>query len=272
LTIANHIKTIGIEEYHAGPGVSKSDLDLIARSPAHYRAQKAAPREATPAMIIGSAFHTATLEPEKFDLEFAVAPEGIDRRTKAGKEEWAAFEAASAGKTVLKAEDADRVKEMALAVLAHPLAGPLVRGGVAERSLYWEPSVVEGIVSKCRPDYVKSLDEGHYVVVDLKSTEDARPWAFERSAWNYRYHVQAAYYWDGCTDALGHAPDAFVFIAVEKAPPYAVVVYEASVEMMGAGREEYFRNLRTFKECLDSGEWPAYPVEIMELMPPKWAV
>ncbi len=104
MTIANHIKTIGIEEYHAGPGVSKSDLDLIARSPAHYRAQKAAPREATPAMIIGSAFHTATLEPEKFDLEFAVAPEGIDRRTKAGKEEWAAFEAASAGKTVLKAE------------------------------------------------------------------------------------------------------------------------------------------------------------------------
>lgn len=259
------------EEYHSGEGISKSNLDLIARSPAHYMAAMTAAREPTPAMVMGSAFHTAVLEPEKFDEMYCIAPEGIDRRTKAGKEAWAAFEFENAGKDVLKADVMEAISGMKSAVLAHPLARPLVQGGRAELSVYWQSSIVEGVLSKCRPDFVKDLEDDRYVLVDLKSTEDARPWAFERSAWSYRYHVQAAYYWDGCTDAFGHAPDTFVFIAVEKAPPYAVAIYEASMEMLNAGREEYYRNLRVYKECLDTGEWPAYPVEIQKLLPPGWA-
>lgn len=264
-------ENLTIEEYHSGQGVSKSDLDLISRSPAHYVAAKSAPREPTPAMLMGSAFHTAVLEPDKFSELYCVAPEGIDRRTKVGKEAWAAFQLENAGKEILKPDVMEAIRGMEAAITGHPLAKPLVRGGTAEQSMYWEPSIVEGVTSKCRPDFIKDLQDERYVIVDLKSTEDARPGAFERSAWNYRYYVQSAYYWDGCTDALGRAPDAFIFIAVEKAPPYAVAVYEASIEMLNAGREEYFRNLRVYRDCLDSGNWPAYPVEITKLMPPRWA-
>ncbi len=262
---------LSIEEYHSGPGVSKSDLDLIARSPAHYVTSKALGREETAAMVIGSAFHTMTLEPEKFDVEFAVLPEGLDRRTKAGKETFARFEMESVGKRIIGADDLAAVQAMAASVRSHPLAGPLVRGGTTEQSIFWEPAVVEGVLSKCRPDFVKQLSDGRYVVVDLKSTEDARPFAFERSAWNFRYHVQSAYYWDGCTEAFCRAPDAFIFVAVEKKPPYAVSVYEASIDMMHAGRAEYHADLMTFRRCELSGDWPAYPVEIQKLLPPKWA-
>lgn len=264
-------RNLPIEEYHSGPGISKSALDQIARSPAHYMAYKAAPQEPTPAMLLGSAFHAAVLDPGEFDARYCVAPEGIDRRTKVGKEAWAEFEYEANGKEILKPDIMCTVRGMAQSVAAHPLARPLVAGGMAEQSIFWEPSIVEGVLSKCRPDYIKQLSDGRYVVVDLKSTDDARPFAFERSAWIYRYYVQSAYYWDGCTEAFGHAPDAFLFIAVEKTPPYAVAVYEASMEMLDAGREEYFRNLRAYKECMDSGIWPAYPVEIQKLLPPRWA-
>lgn len=264
---------LSIEQYHNHTrGVSKSDLDLIARSPAHYVAAKALGRKETPAMAIGSAFHAMTLEPETFDQEFAVLPEGLDRRTKAGKEAFARFEMESVGKRIIGANDLAVVRAMANSVHSHPLAGPLVTGGRAEQSIFWESSIVEGVTSKCRPDYIKNLKDERYVIVDLKSTEDARPFAFERSAWSFRYHVQAAYYWDGCTDGFGHAPDAFIFVVVEKAPPYAVAVYEASIDdMMNAGRDEYYANLKTFRQCELSGEWPAYPVEIQKLLLPKWA-
>ena len=153
------------EEYHAGPGVSKSDLDLIARSPAHYVAAKELGRKVTPAMITGSMFHTLVLEPESFLLEYAVCPVGIDRRTKAGKASWASFEAESDGKQIVKREDLSAIQAMADSILRHPLARPLVTGGVAEQSIFWQTSVVEGITCKCRPDFVKDLGEGRYAIL-----------------------------------------------------------------------------------------------------------
>ena len=45
-------------------------------------------------------------------------PDGIDRRTKAGKEEYQAFIDASAGKEILTAEDAEAVKSIVKAFKA----------------------------------------------------------------------------------------------------------------------------------------------------------
>lgn len=64
------------DEYHKGPGVSKSGLDLIAKSPAHYyHAVNAAndnDREPTVAQAFGTAFHTLLLEPDVFKAEYVV--------------------------------------------------------------------------------------------------------------------------------------------------------------------------------------------------------
>lgn len=76
------------EEYHGGPGISKSGLDLIHRSPLHYRAAKTAANdnEPTAAQAIGTAFHSLLLEPESFaqlycqQLQRSEVPEAIDDR------------------------------------------------------------------------------------------------------------------------------------------------------------------------------------------------
>ena len=54
LTQAGLIPGIPIETYHSGLGVSKSQLDHFAKSPAHYLASLTTPRKETPAMRIGS--------------------------------------------------------------------------------------------------------------------------------------------------------------------------------------------------------------------------
>ncbi|EFA3840399.1 exodeoxyribonuclease VIII, partial [Escherichia coli] len=93
---------ISNENYHVGPGVSKSQLDDIADTPALYLWRKNAPVDntKTKTLDLGTAFHCRVLEPEEFSNRFIVAPE-FNRRTNAGKEEEKAFlmECASTGKT-----------------------------------------------------------------------------------------------------------------------------------------------------------------------------
>ena len=72
-------------DYHASAAISKSGLDKIARSPAHYKAAQEAEQEATDAMIFGSAFHDFILLPEIFQTAYTVLPDDFDGRTKEGK-------------------------------------------------------------------------------------------------------------------------------------------------------------------------------------------
>ncbi|EHY0334813.1 exodeoxyribonuclease VIII, partial [Escherichia coli] len=106
---------ISNENYHVGPGVSKSQLDDIADTPALYLWRKNAPVDntKTKTLDLGTAFHCRVLEPEEFSNRFIVAPE-FNRRTNAGKEEEKAFlmECASTGKTVITAEEGLKIELM----------------------------------------------------------------------------------------------------------------------------------------------------------------
>ncbi|EBS3958328.1 exonuclease VIII, partial [Salmonella enterica subsp. enterica serovar Newport] len=103
------------EAYHAGPGVSKSQLDDIADTPAIYLWRKNAPvdTEKTKSLDTGTAFHCRVLEPEEFSKRFIIAPE-FNRRTSAGKEEEKTFleECARTGRTVLTAEEGRKIELM----------------------------------------------------------------------------------------------------------------------------------------------------------------
>lgn len=59
---------ISNDAYHAGPGISKTGLDLLHRSPYHYHAIKAGlfPKPETKSQYIGRAFHCLVLEPDVF--------------------------------------------------------------------------------------------------------------------------------------------------------------------------------------------------------------
>ena len=65
--------------YHGGPGISKSGLDIIRRSPLHYQHSLTARREPTPDQRIGTLAHALILEPETIWDHYStpfVAPEG----------------------------------------------------------------------------------------------------------------------------------------------------------------------------------------------------
>lgn len=256
-------------DYHAGPGISKSGLDLIAKSPLHYWSAyldpDRKPREETPAMRLGTAIHAAVLEPDAFKADYLPAPK-IDRRTKEGKQVYADLSAMAEDRnmTLLDADEYEACQRIASQVRQHPAARALFANGVAESSVYWTDAET-GVLCKCRPDWLMTA-----AILDVKSTEDASPSGFARSIVIWRYHVQAAWYLDGLMAATGIKAGAFLFGAFEKKPPYACGFYYADADMVELGRREYRRNLRTYADCLSSGKWPGYSTDIQPITLPAW--
>jgi hypothetical protein len=258
-------------EYHAHPAISKSHLDQVAKSPLHYWARYLDPNrvvpEPTPAMAIGSAVHTHVLELDQWDARYVSAPDGIDRRTKAGKAEWEAFTTAATGRTVLPKADADLVMRMAHSVFSHPAAAMLLAlPGKAETTHMWTDAAT-GLECKCRPDWL--TDDGR-LMVDLKTTEDASPRGFAKSIAQWRYHVQASWYLDGIEQATGTRPEQFLFLCVEKKAPYAVAVYAADAEMIAAGAHTAARDLDVLATCKAANAWPGYSDQIEPISLPPW--
>lgn len=260
------VATLDNAAYHAHPAISKSHLDKVAKSPAHYWAHYLdplrQPQEPTQAMILGTALHTAVLEPHLWQEQFAVPPQAFDRRTKVGKELAAAFEAEAQGKTVLSPDDAERIQRMAAAVHQHPASSFLLElPGVREASYFWTDEAT-GLECKCRPDW-HSLDRR--LLVDVKTTEDASPRGFAMSCAKFRYHVQAHWYQRPFLEA-----EQFLFIAVEKQPPYLVAVYAATPAMVAAGARAAERDLQLLAQCRAADRWPGYSDEIQPLDLPAW--
>ncbi len=252
-------------DYHRHKAISKSKLDLIEKSPAHYWARYEDPNreepEPTKAMVIGSAFHTYVLEHEKFSSEYVVAP-SFNKRTKQGKEDFAAFVEQSKGKTALLPEEMDKIIKMAQSVRNHPSASKLLElKGKAEQTFMWKDNFTN-LECKCRPDW-HLPEQG--LVVDLKTTEDASPDGFSRSIHKFRYHCQSAWYLRGTPEA-----EAFIFIAVEKTPPFAVVCYQADAAMVAAGQRAVDKNLNLLASCMRVNVWPSYSSTIETLSLPRW--
>lgn len=171
------------------------------------------------------------------------------------------------GRIVLSPEVWEQLHAMAAAVHSHPAAGALLTSvpGEAEKSVYWNDPTT-GVLCRCRPDWWREDD----VLVDLKTTDDASPEGFAKSMANWRYDVQDPFYTDGVKIATGRNVKAFVFIAVEKKPPYAVGVYVLDSASREIGRATYQHDLKVYAECLANDNWPGYGDKIQTINMPTW--
>jgi len=117
---------------------------------------------------------------------------------------------------------------------------------------------------KARPDAWKPG-----LVADLKTTADADPNEFGKAAFNFGYFMSAPHYIDLIKAATGEDVK-FVFVNVEKTPPYLVSVTELTDADMDRGRYQLDRAKRIYRECLAADRWPGYPPFTTASLP-RWA-
>ena len=327
------------DDYHGSFGFSSSQVKtLVEKTPAHLKHSFTAERSETENMLLGTVVHTLVLEPEKFDDEFYVSGEekhkmprgrggdivlsviengssawesfviepAMNKRTKAGKEEFAAFQAKCEREalTVVKQEhidaaaqymDAvnqigdripitktmhDKAQAMAASVKAHPDASAMLLDVIPESSVYWwynstdpDDDLEYKLMCKVRPD---ALSRRYPVVIDVKTTVDASLSGFQRSIQKFQYHLSAAMYLEGVNQCKPLLKDIgffaytkFVFICVENFEPYLTAVYEMSPEYLDLGKQLYRLSIRKLQQGMRE-DWPGYPDEIRLIDPPPW--
>lgn len=263
------------KEYRESPGISRSELWRLnprtGGTPEKFLYAKENPEPPTPAMVFGTLAHLALLEPSSFVERYTFAPEGIDRRTKAGKALWAEFVEAAGDRTVVTKDDWDTVCLMADKVNEIDLARKLLCGE-HERVFRWTDETT-GEECKIRVDSIRMVG-GVPVIVDYKTTTDASFNAFARKCVNMGYDFQAGMYTEGVEIVSGMKP-RFVFIVQETEPPFAVNILEADDEFIQRGRDLFRELLGIYHECKTTNNWYGYlgpEAVIGRLSLPPWAM
>jgi exodeoxyribonuclease VIII len=261
---------ISNDDYHAGPGVSKSHLDVVAeKSMLHYWQMYVNPnrpaQQAKDHFVIGQATHAAILEPDLFTSEFVESP-SFNMRTKDGKQMFANFVEENPGKQILHPEDYKMCLDIRDAVYRHPVAPGLLKNGKTEQSFY----VVDqetGELIKCRFDF---LQDGGAIALDLKTTKDASPRGFAKDAANYRYDIAPAWYFDVLRQLYGEVPKHWVWLAIEKVEPFALGIYYAKPEDIMRAHETARRDFNRIVIAKKEESWPDYGTEALPLEFPGW--
>lgn len=253
------------DQYHESEGISRSKLWTFKQLPSKYYHQYLSGKYEKPAysdaFALGDAVHALALEKDKFNDLFIVAPE-IDRRTKQGKIDYASFLDASVGKTIIKPDILNVAKAMTIQLDCNQIFHDLIHGARMEKSVYWRHEGT-GLLCKARPDIWNGV-----IVSDLKTTQDAGYRAFQLSAYKYGYFLQAAMIYEALK-SIGEPFQNFVFVCIEKAPPYAIGIYMLDDEALQFGLDMFHSLMERLARCYDTNVWPDYGIQKLTI--PKYA-
>ena len=249
------------DAYHAYEGISKSGLDLINKSPLHYLA--GVKPKSKRHLELGTALHTAVLEPVRFKSEYMILA-GVKVRT--ASEYKSAVKANGSERVLTETEGANLVSTQE-AIQSDPvLAAELAACDLFELSAFIE---IDGVLCRCRYDALKSKD---LISIDLKTTQCSDREDFAKSVYNYRYHVQAAFYSDIFCRITGAPLKAFKFLAVENEPPHCPMLYTLDDEALIIGAAVMAENMEAYAHADKYSNWFGYEQTNEPLSLPGWAL
>ena len=231
--------------YASIPAWRSHDLTTLIKCPYTWKHQREI--KESPALLEGRVQHTVFLEHHKFFDEYAIEPV-VDRRTKAGKAEYAEWLETVGDRTPVKQDLYDLCMERREVVRDHiPQSDHHVELTIC---FMWNNQQCKG-----KLDWHTGSD-----IWDLKTCRDASPRGFRGAIHTFRYHQQAAFYLAGCR-AVGLPAERCYFLAQEKTHPYPFAVYTLSEEAIAYGDAQNEQALAVGLACEAAGIYRPFNVE-----------
>ena len=228
--------------------LSYSSLKEFMKSPAHFIAYKNKQKVETAAMRLGTAVHSAILEPDEYASLYAATD--LRKNTKAYKE-------LDTSKIWLNMSDYKTVEGCKRGVADNAEASSLL--SYCKNREQEVTGVINGVPFRGFCDAMNST-----TVIDLKTTQDASPEQFTRSAYNFAYHLQAAIYLE-LTGA-----ERYCILAVETSAPYASVLYEFDSSFLDSGYAMLQKGIAAYRDWDGvAAGYDKYNGHKLEL--PRWA-
>lgn len=242
--------TMTESEYRSLAALNASRFKAFVRSPYHFFNQKEV--ETTENMKIGTAIHTALLEPSKYLETVAYLPE-IDRRTTEGKRIAAEFEAMAGSKLILKAKSEEIVNRCVKAVAE---SSEWQREKANKNNRYEQVLIGEmfGINCKAKLDII---DPELGWISDVKSCQDCSHDKFRYDVKDRMYWVQAAFY-SLLAEKVYGKPFRFSFCAVETDDPAACCWYTIPEAELNIWKAIVGMKLNELVICQKNNVWESY--------------
>ena len=251
-------------EYLSWECCSHSQLENMKRSAAYCEWRRLHPLESTDAMKIGSAIHTATLEPEKFDDLYIMRPTGNATKLEKNGGCKEAYDAVKASGKILLTEDEMLGCYMAAGqIQSHQVFGPILSVGLKELSCVAD---IDGLRVKVRFD---CYDANTGAVIDIKKTIHASEEMFPREVSRYGHHRQAALY-GMVAIKLGLPMNVWYWAAIQASAPYEMNPMECENEALELGYAQNKILVARYAECLLSGKWGGFPQDIKKVGVAAW--
>lgn len=270
---------MSFEDYEKVPYINWHLLEPFRVSSMFGRNAMLRPKDATKSMVAGAAFHTAVLEPEKFDSTYATMPmfDGHHNSNayKEKKQAWLEHHSESVN---LTGDELAVLRAQQRAVREHPTVRAILEAkGKNEISIFWKDPEY-GVMCKGRIDRLcrvpaQVLDPnavGDVIcMTDFKTT--VKPYEFDREVAKYGYHAQIASYESGL-QTVQPGEVLPLIIAIPSVPPFDDVVVYTCADAVDNGRKLYRRLLRQYLECKATNRWPGIcPVGTIPVILPKYS-
>lgn len=254
---------MNFEEYRAIKAINFSSLKSMKKSPKQFKHDLDNGIVDSTGKALGRATHTAVLEPDKFNDEYAI----FDGKIRKG-EDWKQFQKEHGHKTILKREEAEHCLEIAREVRANHVAAYYLSKGTAEKTLVWKDKVT-GLDCKARVDFLSEVDN-KLTLVDLKGCRNVQAESFRIEAGKNGYHRQLAFYQQGIAENYNGLVVDCVIIAVEFNAPFDCAVFKLEEEALIAGAHDNAEFLQKVASCQIDNRWPGCYSTIQDLVLRRW--
>lgn len=228
------INNLPFNEYLALNRLSSSVLKDFYKSPKYMLWRKSNPMKENDSLKIGTMVHTWLLENHKFNHDYHLMPK-IDRRTKAGKEEYAAH-LESAGNKILI--ESDTVKKF-----THLKPYNDTKNEVTVLFDYC------GVKCKARFDVLH--DNG---IEDIKTINDI--FKVEKQFNQLAYFIQAGFYMIAFKEAFGKWPQFFKFTFISTNDFVVKETFEMAFDYMEIAKDRATEQILLYKDCLEKDHFP----------------